>query len=47
MSMNIRRQMNSISAQDRVTEDLIRMMSQSVTNEEFIEALKINQVFNK
>lgn len=47
MSMNIRRQMNSISAQDRVTEDLIRMMSQSVTNEEFIEALKINQVFSK
>lgn len=47
MSMNIRRQMNSISAQDRVTEDLIRMMSQSGTNEEFIEALKINQVFSK
>lgn len=47
MSMNIRRQMNSSSAQDRVTEDLIRMMSQSATNEEFIEVLKSSQVFNK
>lgn len=47
MSMNIRRQMNSISAQDRVTEDLIRLMSQSETNDEFIESLKVTQVFSK
>ena len=45
MSMNIRRQMNSGGSADRVTEDLIRMMSQSKNNEEFIEILKSSQVF--
>lgn len=45
ISMNIRRQMNSSGSADRVTEDLIRMMSQSETNEEFITSLKKSQVF--
>ena len=45
MTMNIRRQMNSGGSADRVTEDLIRMMSQSKNNEEFIEILKSSQVF--
>jgi len=45
MTMNIRRQMNSGGSADRVTEDLIRMMSQSKNNDEFIEILKSSQVF--
>lgn len=45
IAMNIRRQMNSSGSADRVTEDLIRMMSQSETNDEFITSLKKSQVF--
>lgn len=45
MTMNIRRQMNSIGSADRVTEDLIKMMSQSENNDEFIEVLKSSKVF--
>lgn len=45
MTMNIRRQMNSSGSADRVTEDLIRMMSQSENNDDFISHLKSTQVF--
>ena len=45
MTMNIRRQMNSGGSADRVTEDLIKMMSQSENNEEFIEILKKSKLF--
>jgi len=45
MTMNIRRQMNTGGSADRVTEDLIRMMSQSENNDEFIEVLKNSKVF--
>lgn len=45
MTMNIRRQMNSGGSADRVTEDLIKMMSQSKNNDEFIEILKSSKVF--
>ncbi|HCW72753.1 MAG TPA: transcription termination factor Rho [Clostridiaceae bacterium] len=45
MTMNIRRQMNSSGSADRVTEDLIRMMSQSENNDDFISHLKSSQVF--
>ena len=45
MTMNIRRQMNSGGSADRVTEDLIKMMSQSENNDEFIEILKSSKLF--
>lgn len=45
LSLNIRRQMNSIGNADRVTEDLIRMMSSSKTNKEFIEHISVTKVF--
>ncbi len=45
MTMNIRRQMNSSGSADRVTEDLIRMMSQSENNDDFISHLKSSQIF--
>jgi len=45
VSLNIRRQMNSMGNADRVTEDLIRMMSSSKTNKEFIEQIRVTQVF--
>ena len=45
MTMNIRRRMNSIGSADRVTEDLIKLMSQSENNDEFIEVLKTSQLF--
>ncbi|MFH5836302.1 transcription termination factor Rho [Proteiniclasticum sp. C24MP] len=45
MTMNIRRQMNSGGSADRVTEDLIKMMSQSENNDEFIEVLKNSKLF--
>jgi hypothetical protein len=37
--------MNSSGSADRVTEDLIRMMSQSENNDDFISHLKSSQVF--
>ncbi len=45
ISLNIRRQMNSIGNADRVTEDLIRMMSSSKTNKEFIDHILVTKVF--
>lgn len=40
MSLSLRRQMHTSSGQDRVTEELIRYMSQSKDNAEFIEMMK-------
>lgn len=36
VSLNIRRQMNTYSSADRVTEDLIKLMNETTNNEEFV-----------
>ncbi len=36
VSLNIRRQMNNFSSADRVTEDLLKLMNETKSNEEFV-----------
>lgn len=43
VSLNIRRQMNSYSSVDRVTEDLLKMMNQTQNNAEFVARMEKNQ----
>jgi transcription termination factor Rho len=47
VSLNIRRQMNNYSSADRVTEDLIKLMNETKSNEEFVLRMGKLQNLNK